>query len=72
MKKKKKFIIVCPYCGKELCKSGFKSSFSDMEIKCSRCGANLEVEITNGIITYHPDKRLSMVAECSADYEDIK
>lgn len=71
-KKKKKFIIVCPYCGKELCKSGFTSSFSDMEIKCSRCGANLEVEITNGIITYHPDKRLSMVAECSADYEEIK
>lgn len=59
-KKKKKFIIVCPYCGKELCKSGFTSSFSDMEIKCSRCGANLEVEITNGIITYHPDKRLSV------------
>ncbi|MBC8589918.1 hypothetical protein [Wansuia hejianensis] len=72
MKKKKKFIIVCPYCGKELYKSGFKSSFTDMEIKCFRCGANLEIEITNGVIIYHPDKRLSMVAESSADYKEIK
>lgn len=43
-----------------------------MEIKCFRCGANLEIEITNGVIIYHPDKRLSMVAESSADYKEIK
>lgn len=70
MKKKKRFIIVCPYCGKELYKSSFKSNFIDMEIRCSRCGANLEIEITNGVITYHPDKRLSMVAEDSADFKE--
>lgn len=70
MKKRKKYIIVCPYCGKELCKSGFKSSFSDMEIKCSRCGANLEIEITNGMIIFHPDKSLSMVAENSVGYKE--
>ena len=70
MKKRKKYIIVCPYCGKELCKSGFKSSFNDMEIRCSRCGANLEIEITNGMIIFHPDNRISMVAENSVGYKE--
>ncbi len=70
MKKRKKYIIVCPYCGKELCKSGFKSSFNDMEIRCSRCGANLKIEITNGMIIFHPDKNISMVAENSVEYKE--
>lgn len=41
-----------------------------MEIKCSRCGANLEIEITNCMIIIHPDKRSSMVAENSVAYKE--
>lgn len=70
MKKRKKYIILCPYCGKELCKSGFKSSFNDMEIKCSKCGANLEIEIIDGTIIFHPDKKISMIAENSTEYKE--
>ncbi len=70
MKKRKKYIIGCPYCGKELCKSGFTSSFNDMEIKCSKCGANIEIEINNGMIIFHPDKKISMVAEGSVGYKE--
>lgn len=69
MKRRKKYIIGCPYCGKELCKSGFTSNFNDMEIRCSKCGANIEVEINNGMIIFRPDEKISIVAESKSEYK---
>ena len=46
---RKKFIITCPYCGKEL----FKSRVADADIKCYKCGAVWNVEILDGEIVFH-------------------
>lgn len=48
MKKEKKFIITCPYCGKEL----FKSRVTDTDVKCYKCGAVFNVEILDDHIIF--------------------
>ena len=64
MKKEKKFIIVCPYCGKEL----FKSRVADTEVKCHKCSAVVNVEIIDGKIVFLTDVA-ERVAEEKLGYE---
>lgn len=67
MKKEKKFIITCPYCGKEL----FKSRVADTDIKCYKCGAVFNVEILDGHILFRTnvDNEIDKVAEEALSYE---
>lgn len=67
MKKEKKFIITCPYCGKEL----FKSRVADTDVKCSKCGEVLNVEILDGHILFRTNvvDEIDKVAEEMVRYE---
>lgn len=67
MKKEKKFIITCPYCGKEL----FKSRVADTDVKCSKCGEVLNVEILDGHILFRTNvvDEIDKVAEEIVRYE---
>lgn len=67
MKKEKKFIITCPYCGKEL----FKSRVADTDVKCSKCGEVLNVEILDGHIIFRTNvvDEIDKVAEEMVRYE---
>lgn len=70
MKKEKKFIIICPCCGKEL----FKSRIADTEIKCSKCGALLSVEVLDGRIVVNTNigMEFAKMAEEQSSYKSNK
>ena len=57
--------VYCHVCGNQL----FRSSASDVEIRCSRCKSNLDVEITGSrVMILKKYAEAQMVAEPAAAY----
>ena len=64
-REKKKLFATCPECGNVL----FRSTDSDIEIKCPRCKTELAVNISGTRVSVaHKEAALRMVAEETAPY----